>query len=306
MTVFQQTLREPVVLEGPGLHTGRPIRVRIAPAPAGHGVRFVRVDRSPAVEIPALSRFVVDTQLATVLGVPGARISTVEHCLAALAGLGVTNARVEVDGPELPILDGSALPYVEAFQRAGLRRQGRLREVLRVRKPLRVSDGDKYCILRPGRAFRITYTIDFGGRFPGPQHFFLDLTPEAFCSELAAARTFGFLEEVEFLRRNGKALGGSMDNAIVLHEGRVLNPDGLRMPDELVRHKILDAVGDLALVGWPVQGHLIVHKGGHGLHDLLVKLLLSRPDAWTLEGPDVRPVPRPLPAAAPSLAAAHA
>lgn len=303
----QHTVRRPVSLEGVGLHTGCPIRVRILPAPAGSGIRFVRVDLEPEVEIPARSAFVVDTRLATVLGAPGAEVSTVEHCLAALASQGVDNARIEVDGPELPILDGSALPYVEALGRVGLRPQQARRRLLRVEKPIRVTDGDRFSILRPATGFRVTYTIDFQGRFPGPQHFFLDVTPRSFAAELAPARTFGFLDEVEYLRRNGKARGGSLGNAVVLHEGEVLNPEGLRMPDELVRHKILDAVGDLSLLGFPVQGHLIVHKGGHALHDLLVKALLARPDAWSLveagEVPAVRGQHLPT---APQPLAAHA
>jgi UDP-3-O-[3-hydroxymyristoyl] N-acetylglucosamine deacetylase len=246
---------------------------------------------TPAVEIPARSEFVVETTLATVLGKDGVQVSTVEHCLAALAGLGVDNAVVEVDGPELPILDGSASPYVQALLAVGLRSQGARRRVIRVEKPLRVANGDKFCILRPAHGFQVTYSIDFEGRYPGAQHFYLDLAPRTFAAELAEARTFGFLQEVTYLRSVGKARGGSLENAVVLDEGKVLNPEGLRMADEMVRHKMLDAVGDLALAGLPIQGHLIVHKGGHALHDSLVKALLSRPDAWTVADVDEQPVP---------------
>ncbi|NOY44038.1 MAG: UDP-3-O-acyl-N-acetylglucosamine deacetylase [Deltaproteobacteria bacterium] len=290
---FQTTVKRSVHLKGVALHTGETVRMRIAPAPADAGIRFVRTDLSPAVEIPAESRFVTDTTLATVLGRDGIEVSTVEHCLAALAGLGVDNARIEVDGPELPILDGSALPYVEAVLAAGVRLLGRPRRTIRIEKPVRVRQGDKFCLIRPGRGFRVTYSIDFDGRFPGSQHFFLDVTPERFAEAVAPARTFGFLHEVEFLRRNGKARGGSLENAVVVEGDRVLNPEGLRMPDEPVRHKILDAVGDLALMGHRIEGHLIVHKGGHALHDQLVKALLSRPDAWSYTDPDPRAPWRP-------------
>lgn len=294
----QKTLRSPLALTGVGLHTGNEIRVRILPADPDTGLRFRRVDADPVVEIPAASRWVVDTSLATVLGRDGVQLSTVEHCLAALGGLGIDNAVVEVDGPELPILDGSALPYVEALLEAGWRRQKRPRRALRVDKPVRVEQGDKFCIVRPAADFRVTYSIDFDGRFPGVHHYFLSVDPATFAAELSPARTFGFLADVEYLRSMGKARGGSLDNAVVLHEGQVLNPEGLRMPDELVRHKMLDAVGDLALLGRPILGHLIVHRGGHALHDALVKALLARPDAWTvvpLDEPAVRGARAPLP-----------
>jgi UDP-3-O-[3-hydroxymyristoyl] N-acetylglucosamine deacetylase len=278
----QHTLKSPVALSGVGLHTGNPVHVRILPSPPNTGLRFVRTDLRPAVEVPAASRHVADTQLATVLRANGADVSTVEHCVATLAGLEIDNAVVEVDGPELPILDGSALPYVESIAAVGLKSQPAPRKALRVEKPLRVQDGEKFCILRPSSGFSVTYTIDFSGRLPGTQHFYLEITPNTFATELSPARTFGFLEEVEYLRSTGKARGGSLENAVVLHEGRVLNPEGLRIPNEFVRHKILDAIGDLALIGTPVLGHLIVHKGGHALHDRLVKALLGRPDAWAI------------------------
>jgi len=285
----QNTVKAPVTLAGVGLHTGAPVQVRILPARAGSGLRFRRMDLTPTVEIPARSEFVVETTLATVLGKGGAQVSTVEHCLAALAGLGVDNAVIEVDGPELPILDGSASPYVEALLSVGLRAQGVKRRAIRIEKPLRVENGDKFCILRPASGFQVTYTIDFEGRYPGAQHFYLEVGPRTFAVELAEARTFGFLQEVTYLRSVGKARGGSLENAVVLDEGKVLNPEGLRMADEMVRHKILDAIGDLTLAGLPIQGHLIVHKGGHALHDSLVKALLSRPDAWTVVDADEQP-----------------
>lgn len=279
---YQKTVRMPISLSGVGLHTGTPVRLEIHPAPPDSGLRFRRVDLNPPVEIPAHAHYVVDTTFATVLGRDGVQVSTVEHCLAALAGLGVDNAVIEVDAPELPILDGSALGYVEAVFAAGWRTQKARRRAIRVDKPVRVECEDKYSILRPASGFRITYTIDFDGRLPESQHYYLDVTSHTFATELSPARTFGFLEDVQYLRSMGKAKGGNLDNAVVLDGGKVLNPDGLRMTDELVRHKILDAVGDLALAGLPVLGHLIVYKGGHALHDALVNALLARPDAWSV------------------------
>lgn len=304
---FQHTLRLPVSLFGVGLHTGQNVQLRLLPAASDTGVRFRRTDLTPAVEIPARSEFVVETTLATVLGRHGVQVSTVEHCLAALSALGVDNCTVEVNGPELPILDGSAAAYAEAILGVGLRRQRGSRKAMRVDKPIRVESGDKFCILRPADTFRVTYTIDFDGRFPGAQHFYLDVGSRTFATELASARTFGFLAEVTYLRSVGKAQGGSLENAVVLDGDRVLNPEGLRMPDEMVRHKILDAVGDLALLGMPVLGHLIVHKGGHALHDSLAKALLARPDAWSVVDMGSAYRPHRLGSATPSpLVAVHA
>ncbi len=293
---YQKTIRTPISLAGVALHSGATVSLRLLPAPVDTGIRFRRVDLDPAVEIPAHVSLVTETTLATVLGRNGVEVSTVEHCLAALHGLGVDNAVVEVDGPELPILDGSALPYVEAILEAGWECLGGVRRRLRVTKPIRVSDGDKYVLLRPHRGYRISYSIEFEGRFPGDQHYYLDVTPESFALELALARTFGFLADVEFLRSMGKARGGSLENAVVLDGNAVLNPGGLRTADEMVRHKMLDAVGDLALAGHAIEGHLIVHKGGHALHTKLVRALLARPDAWELVDettPTDQPVPAP-------------
>jgi UDP-3-O-[3-hydroxymyristoyl] N-acetylglucosamine deacetylase len=279
---FQRTLRTAVTLSGVGLHNGREVTVRIQPASGDTGVVFRRIDLKPSVEIPALAGYVADTTLATVLSDGEASVSTVEHCMAALAGMGVDNACVEVDGPELPILDGSAAPYVEAILRARVVPLKSKRRAIRIEKPLRVESGDKFSILRPADSLRITYSIDFEGTFPGSQHFYVDLNPDSFAAEIGMARTFGFLGEVELLRAMGKGRGGSLDNAIVVEGDRVLNPEGLRVEDEFVRHKILDAVGDLALAGLPILGHLIVHKGGHGLHHALVTQMLERPDAWSV------------------------
>ena len=278
---YQKTLKKEISLTGIGLHSGEKVTLRLNPAPVSSGIVFKRVDLSPAVEITAEAKNVVDTTLATVLGKGGATVSTVEHCLAALYGMGVDNALVEVDGPEIPILDGSAHDYVRAIARSGLVEQSGARKIIRVEKPIRIEDGDKFSILRPFDGFRITYSIDFNEGFPGEQHYMMDVNPGNFADRLCRARTFGFVRDVELLKKIGKARGASLENAVALDQGKVLNPEGLRMPDELVRHKMLDAVGDLALAGCRIQGHLIVHKGGHELHRRLVGALLDRTDAWT-------------------------
>ena len=283
---YQSTLKKEITLKGIGLHSGETVNLRIRPASPGSGISFRRTDLKPVVEIPARAENVVNTMLATVLGRGGATVSTVEHCMAALFAMGVDNAVVEVDGPELPIMDGSAHPYVEAISRVGLKRQALPRRIIRIDKPIRIEDGDKFSILRPFEGFRITYSIDFDREAPGEKHFLMDVTPANFAERLSMARTFGFVAEVEMLKKMGKAKGATLENAVALHDGKVLNPEGLRMSDELVRHKMLDAVGDLALAGAGIEGHLIVHKGGHELHRKLVTALLERPDAWSL----VRPV----------------
>ncbi len=280
---FQHTLSREVALKGIGLHSGENVNLVIKPARSCTGVIFRRVDVTPVVEIPAKVNMVLDTRLATVIGIGDVTVSTVEHCMAALYALGVDNAIVEVDGPEVPVLDGSAEPYVKAINAVGLKKLRAPRKILKILKPLRIQDGDKFSILRPSKGFSITYSIDFDDGFPGEQHYYLNITPDTFTRQLARARTFGFVRDVEMLRSIGKAKGASMDNAIALEDGKVLNPEGLRMTDEMVRHKMLDAVGDLALCGFAIRGHLIVHKGGHELHRKLVSVLLSRPDAWTLE-----------------------
>jgi UDP-3-O-[3-hydroxymyristoyl] N-acetylglucosamine deacetylase len=279
----QNTIKNKIELTGTGLHSGAPVRLVILPAGAGEGIKVRRTDLSPAVEIPATVDFVTETTLATVLGANGAAVSTVEHCLAALRAFGVDNAVIEIDGPEFPILDGSAALYIEKLREVGLKPLAAPRKYLKIQKPVRVECKDKFCILRPYDGFAITYSIDFEGSFPGAQHYYIEVNADSFEKELCRARTFGFLGDVEKLKAIGKARGASLENAIALHEGKVVNPEGLRMPGEMVRHKILDAVGDLALAGYPIEGHLIVHKGGHEMHRRVLAALLASPDAWSLE-----------------------
>lgn len=290
---YQKTLKKEIVLKGIGLHGGEPVTLRILPAPPGTGINFRRTDTPRVVEIPARAEYVVDTSLATMLGRDGVTISTVEHCLAALFGFGADNAVIEVNGPEVPILDGSSREYIKALVKTGLTEQHLARRIMKIEKPIRIEDGDKFSILRPFPGFRVTYSIDFPGGFPGEQHYMLDITPVNFAEQLSPARTFGFMRDVEMLKKIGKARGASLENAVALEDGKVLNPEGLRMPDELVRHKMLDAVGDFALAGCRIQGHLIIHKGGHELHRRLVTALNERPDAWSLVAPEpVREVRR--------------
>jgi UDP-3-O-[3-hydroxymyristoyl] N-acetylglucosamine deacetylase len=303
---YQQTLRKMVKLVGIGLHSGDKVTLKIRPGKPETGIVFRRVDLSPIVTIDALAENVSETTLATVLGDKEASISTIEHCMAALFALGVDNAIVDVDGPEAPILDGSSFEYVVAINKVGLKMQRAPRRKIVIKKPLRIEDGDKFTILRPHNGFRITYSIEFEQGFPGEQHFVMDITSENFTKKLCRARTFGFLEEVEMLRQMGKARGASMDNAVALKDGKVLNPNGLRMPNEMVRHKMLDAVGDFALAGAPISGHLIVHKGGHELHRRLVVALMEHKDAWEWETPVVVQKQNLRPLRALAAAAVHA
>jgi UDP-3-O-[3-hydroxymyristoyl] N-acetylglucosamine deacetylase len=233
------------------------------------------MDLARPVAIPALSEYVVDTALATSLGKSGVKVGTVEHLMAALVGLGIDNVRVELDGPEVPIMDGSAAPFAYLIRSAGVRVLDEPKSFLVIRKAVSVFDGDKEATLRPSTRFKIDCTIDFEHPLISDQSFHMEFSDRAFSREIARARTFGFLHDVEMLKRAGLAKGGSLDNAIVVDDFSILNPDGLRFPDEFVRHKVLDAMGDLALFGRPVIGHLTVVKAGHSLHHKLVSRVLS-------------------------------
>jgi UDP-3-O-[3-hydroxymyristoyl] N-acetylglucosamine deacetylase len=274
----QRTLRRPVSCAGIGLHSGNKVTLVLKPAPAGHGIRFRRSDLG--VEIPATVSQVAGISYATVLSYDGASVETVEHLLAALTSQGVDNALVELSQPEVPIMDGSAAPFVYLIQEAGVRALAAPRKYLRVRRPVSLDQPDKRIALYPGDAFKVTYTISFDHPLLRNQTRTIALDERAFTEEIAPARTFGFLKEVEMLRQRGLALGGSLDNAVVLGESGPLNT--LRFDDEFVRHKILDAMGDLALVGYPLLGHLVVQRGGHGLHTAFAKQLLAQPQAWEL------------------------
>lgn len=278
----QRTLRSKVSCTGIGLHSGAKITLTLNPAPANTGIRFVRVDLSPEVEIPALADYVVDTTMATTIGKNGARIGTIEHLMAALSGLGIDNCRVELDGPEVPIMDGSAAPFVYLIQSAGIELQREMKKFLVIRKPVSVEDGDKVAKFLPAPQLSISFTIDFDHPLISNQSFRMDFSDRFFHREIARARTFGFYEEVEMLKRMGLARGGSLDNAIVVDDFSILNPDGLRFPDEFVRHKILDSMGDISLLGMPVIGHLVAYKSGHMLNHKLVTEVLSDASSYEI------------------------
>ncbi|MFN0161023.1 MAG: UDP-3-O-acyl-N-acetylglucosamine deacetylase [Burkholderiales bacterium] len=286
----QRTLRGPVSTTGVGLHTGVKVRLVLRPAPPDHGVRFVRADLPGRVEIAARPESVGDTRMSSCLIAEDGttRVSTVEHLMSALAGLGIDNLVVEVDAGELPILDGSSAPFVYLLESAGTVEQDAARVFARVRKQVEVSDGEgsnrRFARLEPLEGFRLTFGIDFNHPAVDKtgQTATVDLGAVPYSKGIARARTFGFMQDVEALRSSGLALGGSLDNAIVMDEFRVLNSDGLRYADEFVKHKILDAVGDLYLLGRPLIGAYIAHKSGHALNNRLLRALQADPDAIEL------------------------
>jgi UDP-3-O-[3-hydroxymyristoyl] N-acetylglucosamine deacetylase len=277
--VYRRTLKRDAACTGIGLHSGKPVRLRLRPAPAEHGIRFLRTDIG--VEIPATLAYIGAQDHATTLTRDGVSIGTVEHLLAALAGLGVDDVLVEVDGPEVPVLDGSAAPFVFLLHEAGLRPLAVPRKYLKVTQPIEVVHGAKSARLVPSDHFEIRYTIGFDHPLLRHQALSLRLSGRAFADSIASARTFGFLREVEMLRKAGLALGGSLDNAVVIGETGVLN-NKLRFEDEFVRHKILDAVGDLALLGHPLIARLEATKAGHALHAALARKLLATAGAFEL------------------------
>jgi UDP-3-O-[3-hydroxymyristoyl] N-acetylglucosamine deacetylase len=294
MTAQQRTLRRPVSCSGIGLHSGNKVTLSLKPAPADFGIRFQRSDLG-GLEIPATVTHLGGIQLATGLTREAVSVETVEHLLAALTALGIDNVIVELNTPEVPIMDGSAAPFVYLIlNEAGVKRLPAPKKYLKVLRPISLSQGDKRIALYPSDHFKVTYSINFDHPLIRHQSRTIKITDETFVEEIAPARTFGFLKEVEMLRQRGLALGGSLDNAIVLGETGVLN-NALRFEDEFVRHKILDAVGDLALVGYPVIGHLFAHRAGHALHTEFAAKILEETHAWRfVESPDAVPVPAPL------------
>jgi len=280
----QRTVAGPVEVSGIGLHSGEAVRMVLRPAPEDVGVVFRRVDLDPVLAIPARSEYVGATMLSTSLQVAGARVATVEHLLAAMSGLGIDNVYVDLSAAELPIMDGSAAPFVHLVRRAGVVELEAPRRFVRIVREVWVEEGDKYAGFTPFDGFRIAFTIDFDRPVVREQaaHVELDFARTSFIDELSSARTFGFAEQVEALRADGMARGGSFDNAVVIDEHRVLNRGGLRSPDEFVRHKVLDAMGDLYLLGCGLLGEFRAYKSGHTLNNAPVRALLARPDAWEL------------------------
>jgi UDP-3-O-[3-hydroxymyristoyl] N-acetylglucosamine deacetylase len=280
----QRTLRTAIRATGIGLHTGRKVFMTLRPAAENTGVVFRRVDLDPPVDVPADARLVGETMLGTTLVSGGAKVATVEHLLAAMAGLGIDNAYVDLTAPEVPIMDGSAAPFVFLLQSAGLAEQSAAKRFIRVRETVRVTDGDKWAEFRPYRGFRVNFEIDFDNAVfkRHSQRASVDFSTTAFLKEVSRARTFGFVKEIETLRSRNLTLGGNMGNAIVLDDFRILNEDGLRFEDEFVKHKILDAIGDLYLLGHAVLGEYSGYKSGHGLNNQLCRALLAAPSAFEL------------------------
>jgi UDP-3-O-[3-hydroxymyristoyl] N-acetylglucosamine deacetylase len=282
--IHQKTLRNVIRAKGVGLHTGEQVYLTMRPAPPDTGIVFRRVDLHPPVEIPARLENVADTRLSTVLGSGDVRISTVEHLLSAFSGLGIDNAFVDLTAAEVPIMDGSAGPFVFLIQSAGAEEQPVAKRYLRIRRTVEVSDGDKWARFIPHQGFRVGFTIDFKhplikGRC---SHAEIDFARTSFVREVSRARTFGFMRDIEKLRENRLALGGSLDNAVVLDDYRVVNQDGLRYDDEFVKHKVLDAVGDLYLLGYSLIGAFSGHKSGHALNNCLLRELVRQQDAWEI------------------------
>ncbi|HEY3696637.1 UDP-3-O-acyl-N-acetylglucosamine deacetylase [Phenylobacterium sp.] len=282
-SAFQHTLQGPAVFAGVGVHTGAYTRVRVRPAAADTGIVFARTDIADLTRnlVPASGEAVCKTQLGTVIGNDaGVTVSTIEHLMAALAMLGIDNARIEVDGPEMPIMDGSALPFVQELDRAGRRAQDAPRRYVEILETVEVADGGKWARLSPAEGFELAFEIDFANPVIGRQRIDMAMDERAFRGELADCRTFGFLQDVEALRAIGLARGGSLDNVVVIDGDRILNPEGLRRPDEFVRHKALDAIGDLYVLGGPMIGRFEGVLAGHGVNNALVRALLARPRAW--------------------------
>ena len=279
MTV-QRTLRRAISCAGIGLHSGNKVTLSLKPAPADSGIRFRRSDLG-GLEVPATVQHVGGINYATGLTRDAVKVDTVEHLLAALVSLGIDNVIVELNSPEVPIMDGSSAPFIYLIHEAGVKRQQRPRRFLKVLRPISLSRGDKRIAVYPSDHFKVTYSIAFDHPLLRHQARTLRITEESFLEEIAPARTFTFLKEVEMLRQQGLALGGSLENAVVIGESGILN-NALRFDDEFVRHKILDVIGDMALVGHPIIGHLVAHRGGHALHTEFAARVLEATDCWTL------------------------
>ncbi|MFH1157129.1 MAG: UDP-3-O-acyl-N-acetylglucosamine deacetylase [Pseudomonadota bacterium] len=287
MTRFrsQKTLAASVSCSGIGVHSGKQTTIRINPAPENHGIRFKRTDLPGTPHIQALFKTVVDTSLATVIGRDGAIVSTIEHLMAAFTGLSIDNALIEIDTYEMPIMDGSAQEFTRLMTEAGIQEQVAQRWFFVVTEPIRIQEGDKFVAVEPDNTFRISCSIDFSHPLIGAQEICFDLASGNFETDISRARTFGFVQDLEYLKRFSLGRGGSLDTAIVIDTDRVLNHNGLRYPDEFVRHKLLDCLGDFSLLGMPILGHIQTHKSGHALNHAFIKAFLEKKHAW-----ETRPV----------------
>ena len=282
--VKQRTLKNSVNVTGVGLHSGEKVMLGLRPAPANTGIVFRRVDVKPVEEIRARAELVHDTRLSTCMEQNGVRVATVEHLMSALAGLGIDNAYIDLDSAEVPIMDGSAGTFIFLLQTAGIVEQSAPKKFIRVKKTVEVKQGDKWVRFEPHHGYKLTFTINFAHPVfaSTKQHVVVDLGEESYVRDISRARTFGFMQDVENMHAQGLALGGSLDNAIVMDEYRVLNADGLRFEDEFVKHKVLDAIGDLYLLGYPLIGAFSGYKSGHALNNALLRALLADGQAWEL------------------------
>ena len=280
--IKQRTLKNIIRATGVGLHTGDKVYMTLRPAAPNTGIVFRRTDLNPPVEIPARPDNVGDTRLSTTLVNGDVRVSTVEHLLSAMAGLGIDNAYVDLSAPEVPIMDGSAGPFVFLLQSAGIEEQDVAKRFIRIKKPIKVQDGDKWASFEPFEGFKVGFSIEFNHPIISKRtsRAEIDFSTTSFVKEVSRARTFGFMRDIEMLREHNLALGGSMDNAVVLDDYRVLNEDGLRYEDEFVKHKILDAIGDLYLLGHSLIGAYYAHKSGHELNNKLLRTLMADATAW--------------------------
>lgn len=295
--IHQRSIKSKVQTTGVGLHSGARVTLTLRPALPNTGIVFHRTDLQAPKSFATAPELVVDTRLCSALEFDGARVATVEHLMSALAGLGIDNLHIDIDGPEVPILDGSAAPFVYLLQSAGIELLKAPKRFIRVTQPIRVEEGDKWAEFRPHEGFSLTFRIDFDHPLfrNTSREITLDFSRQSYVQEVSRARTFGFVKDVEYLRSHGLAQGGTLDNAIVLDEYRVLNNDGLRYADEFVKHKVLDAVGDLYLTGHPILGAFTAYKSGHGLNNKLLRTLMSTHDAWEWrEYPDERIAPKAL------------
>jgi UDP-3-O-[3-hydroxymyristoyl] N-acetylglucosamine deacetylase len=294
--INQRTLKNVIRATGVGLHTGEKVYLTLRPAPVDTGIVFRRIDLDIPVEVPARADNVGDTRLSTSLEKDGAKVSTVEHLMSAFAGLGIDNAYVDLTAPEVPIMDGSAGPFVFLLQSAGIQEQASAKQYIRIRKKLRIDDGDKWAQFKPLEGFKVSFTIDFDHPVikNAVQIATVDFSTTSFVKEISRARTFGFMHDLEALRDAGLARGGSLDNAIVMDNYHILNEDGLRYEDEFVKHKVLDAIGDLYLLGHPLIGEFSAYKSGHELNNRLLRKLIADKSAYevvSFDDPEEAPIP---------------
>jgi UDP-3-O-[3-hydroxymyristoyl] N-acetylglucosamine deacetylase len=287
----QRTLEQSVSCSGIGLHSGKKVNLVLKPAPINHGIKFVRKDLPDNPTIPARFNCVVDTSLATVIGLDGAIVSTIEHLMACLAGLSIDNAIVEIDSYEVPVMDGSAGPFTRMILDAGILEQKAARHFFVLKKPIELEQDGKFVGVYPDTTFKITCNIKFEHHLIRRQSYSIEVVDHIFEREISSARTFGFLQEVEYMKRYGLARGGSLDNAVVIDKSSILNEEGLRYQDEFVRHKLLDCIGDFSLLGMPIIGHIVTKKTGHAFNHAFLKKFFSKKTCWETQTLPFHPDP---------------